>query len=229
RIRNDKRFYALKTVLMAPLDRGGNEALKQDKNFSAYLPKPVTCSDLYDVVTGLLCADDADSEKKPVALEKSGVAEDQVGNQLSQHLDWPADTRILLVEDNHVNQLVAKALLEQFGLACDVAENGLEALKMLENTETQLLYDLVLMDCQMPELDGYSTTTRIRRGEAGFSYKAITIIAMTANAMSGDRDKCISVGMDDYISKPINNNELLGKLRFWLLDKRPKESLQGNI
>jgi len=130
-------------------------------------------------------------------------------------LDWPDNTKILLVEDNKTNQLVANGILEEFELSADVAKNGIEALEKLNASSR---YTLILMDCQMPQMDGYETTRAIRNSKAGEKYKSIPIIAMTANAMQGDREKCIVSGMNDYITKPINPVELQNKLKKWLLN-----------
>jgi signal transduction histidine kinase/CheY-like chemotaxis protein/HPt (histidine-containing phosphotransfer) domain-containing protein len=124
----------------------------------------------------------------------------------------PLAGHVLLVEDNAVNRQVAQRLLTLLGLSFEVAENGKEALEAM----AQRPFDAVLMDCQMPVMDGY-TATRIRRQhEAGQSGAHLPIIAMTANAMAGDRDKCLKAGMDDYLSKPLNRALLEQTLRKWL-------------
>ncbi len=122
---------------------------------------------------------------------------------------------VLLVEDNPVNRQVAQRLLSLAGLTLDSAENGQEALDLLEKNR----YDAVLMDCQMPILDGYSATQRRRASESARGLPRVPIIAMTANAMIGDREKCIDAGMDDYLSKPINRSILTETLHRWI---RPK-------
>ena len=118
--------------------------------------------------------------------------------------------RILLAEDNVTNQKVALHILRRFGYSADAVNDGKEALTVLQ----QIPYDLVLMDIQMPVMDGLSATRAIRRAQA--SYRRIPIIAMTANAMKGDREKCLRAGMDDYIAKPVNPLELNEKIRHWL-------------
>jgi len=120
--------------------------------------------------------------------------------------------RVLVVEDNPVNQRVAQALLAKLELRSDVVANGHEAVKALQSTH----YDLVLMDCQMPEMDGYEATRIIRMPESRALNPAIPIIAMTALAMQGDRDRCIQAGMNDFIAKPILRKDLTEMLERWL-------------
>ncbi|MBU2869809.1 response regulator [Colwellia sp. E2M01] len=128
---------------------------------------------------------------------------------------WPTDIRLLLVEDNRVNQLVAQGILKRFGLTAEVAVNGVEALALLKNHQQP--FSVILMDCQMPEMDGYEATRKIRENKYNEFDNSIPIIAMTANAMKGDREKCMAVGMNDYLTKPINPDLLLEKLKHWIL------------
>ena len=120
--------------------------------------------------------------------------------------------RILVAEDNPVNQKVAQAMMRKIGLNADVASNGREAIDALQN----ILYDLVLMDCQMPEMDGFEATRRIRKDVSGMLNPRIPIIAMTASTMQGDREKCIQAGMSDFIAKPVQQKELVEMLARWL-------------
>lgn len=118
--------------------------------------------------------------------------------------------RLLLVEDNHINQKVALAMLKKLGYCADVARNGVEAVKAV----TSQHYDLVLMDCLMPEMDGFEATRCIRGQSKGCAQ--VPIIAMTANAFAEDRDACLAAGMTDYLSKPVREAELRNKLERWL-------------
>ncbi|HKZ09620.1 MAG TPA: ATP-binding protein [Rhodanobacteraceae bacterium] len=126
--------------------------------------------------------------------------------------DQPLVGRVLLVEDHPVNQKVAQKLLERLGLTVDVAENGEVALEKLREQP----YVMVLMDCQMPVLDGYSATRRLREIESGQGKPRTPVIAMTAHAMSGDRERCLQAGMDDYLSKPLDRQLLEQTLTRWM-------------
>jgi len=120
--------------------------------------------------------------------------------------------RVLVAEDNPVNQMVVVRMLELCGVDVDVANNGAEALEKLRITR----YHLVLMDCAMPEMDGFEATQRMRQTPVGATPATVPIVAVTANAMAGDRERCISAGMDDYLAKPISRAELADKLKYWL-------------
>ena len=122
------------------------------------------------------------------------------------------NARILLAEDNITNQQVATRLLKKLGLKADAVANGIEAIKALEMID----YDLVLMDVQMPEMDGLEATRKIRDRHSAVRRHDIPIIAMTANAMQGDREKCLDVGMNDYLAKPVNPRALEEVLTQWL-------------
>ena len=119
------------------------------------------------------------------------------------------ETRILVAEDNPINRKLAEKLFSKLGFAASFAENGFQVLEMLEDSG----FDMIFMDCQMPEMDGYEATRRIRNLDS--PAKDVPIIAMTANAMAGDRDACIEAGMSDYISKPIRLSELKEKIEAW--------------
>ena len=130
--------------------------------------------------------------------------------------------RVLLVEDNKVNQALGVALLAREGHRTDVAGNGLEAIEMIGRSS----YDLVLMDLQMPEMDGFAATQAIR---ARLGLSDLPIIAVTANAMKGDRERCLQAGMNDYISKPIDRRHLIDTIDFWCGAAGPKGGRQAAL
>jgi PAS domain S-box-containing protein len=140
----------------------------------------------------------------------------------SQTETAPRDVRILLAEDNIINQKVAQVVLSKLGYKVDVVANGLEAIASLALID----YDLVLMDCQMPEMDGFEATSVIRNENSNVINHCVPIIAMTANAMKGDRENCIAAGMNDYLSKPVKKNEVAEVLGKWALSENHKEKLQ---
>ena len=127
--------------------------------------------------------------------------------------------RVLLVEDNITNQFFARSLLEKLGLTVDAVDNGVQALGALRTHS----YDLVLMDCQMPELDGYEATAQIRQSQNMALNRQVPIIALTANALPQDREKCLQAGMDDYLSKPVTPPLLVEVLDKWLLQKESEK------
>ena len=142
-------------------------------------------------------------------------------DEVSDSIELPAhenkplllNAKVLLVEDNPINQMVAQKMLEKFGLKAALADNGVEALKLLKEQS----FDLVLMDCQMPEMDGFDATREIRKLDIKtLNEQRLPVVAMTANVMSGDRERCLEVGMDDYIGKPVQRDYLEAVLRKWL-------------
>ena len=182
---------SLPVILLTSLGR--RELGVDDVHFSAYLTKPLKPSALYDALAGIFARD-----LIPPKPESAKPAMDR--NMAKTH-----PLRILLAEDNAVNQKLALRILEQMGYRADVASNGIETVESIERQE----YDVILMDVQMPEMDGLDATRNIRKlAQVAQPH----IIAMTANAMEGDREMCLAAGMNDYISKPIRVNELVEAL-----------------
>ncbi|MBF0572681.1 MAG: response regulator [Desulfamplus sp.] len=174
------------------------------KALSASLTKPVKSSKLYNTIIGLMGVDEE-------LFKPSAAQETKIECLMTEHQRQNA--RILIAEDNIINQKVALSILKKLGFHADVVCNGEEAIKVLRSIN----YDIVFMDCQMPEMDGYEATRLIREPETGVIDKDITIIAMTANAMKGDREKCLQIGMNDYLAKPIRPDPLNKILEKWLL------------
>ena len=195
-IRQLPDYQTLPLVMLTSIDRPemGTHTPASVK-FAAFLTKPVKQSHLYNALIQIL-------GEQPIPVKASRVPPPQPNPQLAQQLPL----RILLAEDNIVNQKVALHVLQSMGYRADVANNGLEALEALHNQS----YDVVLMDVQMPHLDGLAATRRICQEWSKPSRPRI--IAMTANAMQGDREECLKAGMDDYISKPIRVEELIQAL-----------------
>jgi CheY-like chemotaxis protein len=183
----------LPLVLFSSLGR--REAGDGEGLFNAYLAKPVRQSQLFDTLVSLL----PDDTPRPARVAAPAPKID--ADLASRH-----PLRILLAEDNVVNQKLALRILQQMGYRADLASNGLEA---VESVERQV-YDVVLMDVQMPEMDGLEASRRITAAQAAGARPRI--VAMTANAMAGDREMCLAAGMDDYITKPIRVDQLVEAL-----------------
>jgi len=218
RIRADQRFDSVKLVMMTSMSEMGDARFFADLGFQAYFPKPVTTDDLFKALSVMSEDGEALQQAQPLVTSHYLKELNVMGDEAEASKEFSEFTRILLVEDNSINQLVAQSILGEFGLNADIAANGIEALDMLKMMEHKAPYHLVFMDCQMPEMDGYQATQAIRQGQVGEAMQAIPIIAMTANAMKGDKEHCLSVGMDDYLSKPIIPEDLESKLHKWLPD-----------
>ncbi|CAH9050035.1 Sensor histidine kinase RcsC [Pseudoalteromonas holothuriae] len=216
-IRQNPKLNDMKLVMMTSMGSHGDEHYFAKLGFAAYFPKPATTFDLFAALS--IVADNGEALAKAKPLVTSGYIQALKKNNAvdPERVEWSESIRILLAEDNQVNQIVATSMLKKLGLnMVDVAADGQEVLSMLEQRQEDDRYHLLIMDCQMPELDGYEATRAIRNGEAGLYYKNVNIIAMTANAMVGDKNKCLEAGMDDYIAKPIGQEILLEKLMDWL-------------
>ncbi len=197
-IRKDKEISDLKIIVLTSMGAQGDVNRFQQLGCVGYLLKPIRQQELRDaLLLALGTPPDKDDKGKSKMITRHTLTE------------YAEHCRILLVEDNPINQKVAVKLLSKAGFAVDTANNGVEALEALQKGN----YQMILMDVQMPEMDGFETTRRIRNTRA--SYKDIPIIAMTAHALKGDREKCIQAGMNDYISKPIHAEELIEVLQKW--------------
>lgn len=203
-IQADSRLTGLRLLILTSVGQRGDAKKFKNLGCSAYLTKPVRQSQLLDALAEAL-----------VAVEEPGKAEEEKPSRpdiITRHSlgeGMARGARILLAEDNVVNQKVAVRILEKSGHRIDAVANGREALEALKRVE----YDIVLMDVQMPEMDGYTATQEIRGQQS--AVRNIAVIAMTAHAMKGDREKCLAAGMDDYISKPVKPKELLEIVQRW--------------
>ena len=204
-------LMAAHVVLMTTGELNKQRDLYQASRFSAIVTKPIITQNLFKMLSTCFSG----KQQSNNSLITKGLSDTQPLS--SDDIVWDKSIRILLVEDNNINQIVASTTLKKIGInSIDIAENGQHALEYLKQTTSHNPYSLILMDCQMPVMDGYQATTHIRVNEAGSKNPPITIIAMTANAMVGDKAKCLQVGMNDYISKPIAQDILFKKLLKWL-------------
>ena len=210
-IRKNRDHRETRLLVMTSLGYRGDARRLSKIGFDGYLRWPVAKSDLLEGVVAILSAR---KSKNLVPLVTRHTVREMRRGSLS----------ILLVEDNSINQQVACGMLKNLGLRADTAENGREALEALQKAP----YDLILMDCLMPEMDGYETTRIIRAGEYKEIDPRIPIIAMTANAMKGDRDKCIGAGMNDYVAKPIRPKHLAAAIEKWA-PKHPAKSVGSRL
>jgi PAS domain S-box-containing protein len=198
-IRNTPEIRDTKVVILTSLGTRGDVAAMRRIGCDGYLNKPAKESLLFETISAVLGSGKSKDSGYKEVITRHTLADRKISG-----------IHILLVEDNPVNQKVAAAILSKAGYRVDIAANGKIALEMLAKKQ----YQIVLMDVQMPEMDGYQATREIRGGEAGTD-RHQTIIAMTAHTLTGDREKCLESGMDDYISKPIEPQSLLDKLSRW--------------
>ena len=199
-IKADESLKHTRLVLMTSLGRRGDARQMEEIGFAAYLVKPARQSDLFDSLSTVLTRGLASNTAQRI-VTRHAVREMRRGA-----------VRILLAEDNMTNQQVALGILKKLGLRADAVADGSEAIRSLET----IPYSLVLMDVQMPEIDGFEATRRIRDPGSAVLNHAVPIIAMTAHAMQGDRERCLEAGMDDYVTKPISPEALADALDRWL-------------
>lgn len=210
-IRTDPQFKDLILVMLTSVGMRGDTEHFERMGFAAYLLKPVKLSQLYEclrIVTGKTASVRENAPRKIVT-------------HYSISGDYKRRLRILVAEDNIVNQKVVSHILEKkLGYNVDVVTNGKEAIELLKRFD----FHLVLMDCQMPGLDGYDATRIIRNENSSVRNHSIPIIAMTANAMMGDREKCLEAGMNDYVTKPVNIQKLTSAIKRNLRDGMEQQS-----
>lgn len=210
-IKNDKNISKIPMIIM--VTAYGREELMhkaEEIKLDGFLVKPVNYSLLFDTIMQVF--------GKEVKRESKNVQKSDL------HLDdlmKLKGSRILLTEDNEINQQVASELFESVGLIVEIAKNGQIAIDMVSNSGVPSKYDIVLMDLQMPVLDGYNATIGIRKLQ---EYNSLPIVAMTADAMAGVREKCIEVGMMDFVTKPISPEEVFKALLKWI---KPKTKFVG--
>lgn len=208
RIQSDPQLKDTVLIAIAAVGKRGDARRFSEAGFAAYLVRPIHTETLMEALAAAW-----GSKLQGVAaplITRHTLAEARA-SQAPARVSGPEGVHVLIAEDNLLNQKLALKMMEKLGCRADLAGNGREALRMIERDR----YDLVFMDCQMPDMDGYEASAIIRRREKE-SGGHLPIIAMTAHAMTGDRDKCIKAGMDDYISKPIRREEILQAISRWV-------------
>ncbi len=200
-IKADPRLAGILMVMLTSHGIRGDAERMKKAGFAAYLRKPIKQSVLYDCLVTVIRGQTADGQKSSGPL----ITRHSINEQRRK------DARILLAEDNLVNQKVALKMLSNFGYTAKVAKSGKEVVDLLRREH----FDLVLMDVQMPEMDGLEATRMIRAGN-GVLDPDVPIVAMTANAMKGDKERCLEAGMNDYISKPVKPKKLQEKVEKWI-------------
>jgi PAS domain S-box-containing protein len=184
-------------ILLTSMTASNLAQAARDAGFAAHLCKPLRREELYRTIAR--------------ALGVAGPAAEPVDACAGAQMR-AAGGHVLLVEDNQVNQDIGAAMLASLGTSADIANNGIEAVALFGRNS----YDLILMDCQMPEMDGFAATAEIREREAASSAKRTPIVALTANAMQGDRERCLAAGMDDYLAKPFSKMQLAAMIGRWI-------------
>jgi two-component system sensor histidine kinase/response regulator len=199
RIREDSIYRQIPLIMLTSMGMRGDVVQMEKIGFDAYLTKPVSRTQLFNRLVTVFSG------------KGHGAFRDPERRMVTRHslLDAMLDNaRILVAEDNPINQKIVLKMLATYGLKADGAANGKEVLEAL----ARIRYDLVLMDLQMPEMDGFDASRKIRSNQSGINDPDIPIVALTANAMQGDREKCLSAGMDDYLTKPIDPRKLLAAI-----------------
>jgi two-component system sensor histidine kinase/response regulator len=205
RIKGDPKLKDTTLLMLTSLGLRGDASKMEQIGFAGYLTKPVRRSQLFNTLLNVLNnRKQKPSHQKPRFVTKYTLSEEK-----------RRKNRVLIVEDNIINQKLVLRMIEKFGFQADIAGNGKEALKTLERFH----YHIILMDVQMPEMDGIDATKKIRDPTSHVTDHEIPIIAMTAHAMKGDKERCLDAGMNDYVSKPIQPQELLNTIEKYLIGK----------
>jgi len=189
-------------VMLTPISKRDDGATLKTMGFTSYLAKPIRREQLHSCLILALEGQNINTtEKESALITRHSVSEDK-----------RRQIRLLIVDDNVTNQAFARITFKKLGFTCKTVDNGAKAIKAIQDFK----WDLVIMDCQMPVMDGYEATRQIRKGMAGPKNKDILVIAMTAQAMKADREKCLNAGMNDYLTKPVKPLELRQIVEKWL-------------
>ncbi len=206
-IKKDPDLRNTNLIMLASHGCRGDATRAKDIGFSAYLTKPLDEAQLYGCLSIVADSKREMESKTPLdIITRHSISEDKKRRM-----------RILVAEDDAINQKAIKSIMTKIGYRAKVVTNGQEAIRALE----QESYDLVVMDCQMPVMDGYEATAIIRSQESKVKDHSVPVIALTGHALDGDMEKCIKAGMDDYLSKPVKPGEMADMIDKWLLNQEP--------
>jgi signal transduction histidine kinase/CheY-like chemotaxis protein/HPt (histidine-containing phosphotransfer) domain-containing protein len=220
-IKTDPRLASLPIVILTSLGQRGHAAAAEKAGVAGYLTKPVRRAHLERCLLAVIGGGSV--SLTPIASTPPVSTRSLVTRHTLTEMRSHAQAHVLLAEDNLVNQRVATKLLEQLGCSVDLAVNGRLAVEALRTNQ----YDVVIMDCQMPVMDGFEATRAIRIDEGGG--RRTPIVAMTANAMAGDRERCIAAGMDGYLTKPVRPDELAAAISQWLPSAEIEAATERNV
>jgi two-component system, sensor histidine kinase and response regulator len=212
-VRREPALSRTQVILFTAFDERGRGEAAVQAGFAAYLTKPAKQSQVIDAVASAASRTVRPSDEKRAAAPVLAA-----GPALLHSADGERGALLLLVEDNVTNQIMTMRQLEKLGHAVHIVSNGVQAVKTLTYGSSR--YDLVFMDCMMPEMDGFEATRQIRLHEVTTG-RHVPIIGLTANALEGDRERCIEAGMDDYMSKPVSRHQIKESLDRWLSTERP--------
>ena len=222
KIRTIKQMDSMSLVMMTSISQQSEPQYFADIGFAAFFHKPATTTDLFDTLNVIVDGGEALECATPLVtheyLHTLARPEETAASEIrGEHaVEFPINARILVVEDNQINQEVIIGILEEFELSTKIANDGIEAISILKNAPLDDLFHLVFMDLQMPNMGGLEATRNIRSGDAGEQNVSIIIIAMTANAMLEDRRECSKAGMDDFLAKPVEPDLIYEKLANYL-------------
>ena len=220
-VKSEKDISDTLMVLVTSAPVSGDGLKMKSVGFSGYLLKPLFPRQIINISSILLGARDAN--KNLPLITRHNIIKGEIKEETKVTF---SHKHILLAEDNPVNKMITTIILENHGCIVTPAGNGIEALNMFDLHK----YDLIFMDCQMPEMGGLEASTKIREIEQKKDLSRTPIIAFTANAMDGDREECIAAGMDDYISKPVAKDAILKILERWLVEsKQPQQTVLETI
>jgi two-component system sensor histidine kinase/response regulator len=213
-IKTDANISGVSLVLLPSYGKRGYEQISREMGIAAYLQKPVRQSQLYNCLVKVIAEKSVNADTSQLSrLIEQNSSSVATASPKSERETAAAKVRILVAEDNVINREVAFSQLQSLGYSTDMVINGREAVEAVKNQK----YNVVLMDCQMPEMDGFEATAEIRRLEGESNHTVI--IAMTAHALEGEREKCLAAGMDDYLSKPVKIETLREMLEKWTISE----------